>query len=248
MRKLQENWLRITTHIGALLPLALLVWDYWQGLFLADPIREITTRTGKAALILLVLSLACTPINTLFGFKRALRVRRALGLYAFVYVALHFLTFVGWDYGFDLDLLGPAIFDQRFVLPGFAAFLLLLPLAITSTRNWQRRLGKNWKWLHRLVYLANILAVLHFLWLVKDPREPLRYGAVVALLLILRIPRARRAVSNARQIVLYADTRASGPSDDIDDAVNYRTITKPVIFHLGTDVVGGLKQLVEALS
>ncbi len=192
------SWLQTLTHIGALLPLVRLVWDYWHGLFIVDPIRQITTRTGKTALILLVLSLSCTPINIVFGFKQVLRVRRALGLYAFMYVSLHFLTFVGWDYGFDLNLLGPAISSQRFVLAGFAAFWLLLPLAITSTKGWQKRLGKNWKRLHRLVYLANVLAILHFLWLVKDPREPLRYGAVVALLLIVRIPVVRKAISNVR--------------------------------------------------
>ncbi|MDY6874805.1 MAG: protein-methionine-sulfoxide reductase heme-binding subunit MsrQ [Chloroflexota bacterium] len=156
------------------------------------------TRTGRAALILLVLSLACTPIDIVFGFKKVLRVRGMLGLYAFMYASLHLLTFVGWDYGFDLDSLGPAIFDQRFVLAGFVAFLLLLPLAITSTRGCQKRLGRNWKRLHRLVYLAGILAILHFLWLVKDPREPLRYGAIVALLLIVRIPLVKKAIRRAR--------------------------------------------------
>jgi sulfoxide reductase heme-binding subunit YedZ len=198
MRKLKTYWLQILTHVAALLPLAWLLWHYWQGLFIIDPIREITTRTGKTALILLILSLACTPINIIFGFKQVLRVRRALGLYAFMYAGLHFLTFVGLDYGFDLDLIGQTILDQRYVLVGFAAGFLLLPLAITSTQGWQKRLGKNWKRLHRLVYLAGILAIVHFLWLVKDIREPLRYGAVVALLLIVRIPVIRRAVSNAR--------------------------------------------------
>jgi len=198
MRKLKGHWLQILTYIAALLPLALLVWDYWQGRFIIDPVREITTRTGKTALILLILSLACTPINTIFGFKQVMRVRRGLGLYAFMYASLHFLTFVGLDYGFDFDLIAQGILDQRYVLVGFAAGLLLLPLAITSTQGWQKRLGKNWKRLHQLVYLAGILAIVHFTWLVKDIREPLRYGAVVALLLIARIPSIRKAVSNAR--------------------------------------------------
>jgi sulfoxide reductase heme-binding subunit YedZ len=198
MRKLKARWLQILTHIGALLPLAWLLWDYWQGQFIVDPVKEITTRTGKPALILLILSLACTPMNTIFGFKQALRVRRPLGLYAFMYAGLHFLTFLGLDYGFDLHLIRQDILDQRYVLVGFAAGLLLLSLAITSTRGWQKRLGRNWKRLHRLVYLAGILAIIHFMWLVKDIREPLRYGAVVALLLIVRIPGIRKAVSNAR--------------------------------------------------
>jgi sulfoxide reductase heme-binding subunit YedZ len=197
-RKLKARWLQILAHVGALLPLAWLFWDYWQGLFIIDPVQEITTRTGKTALILLILSLACTPMNTIFGFKQVLRVRRPLGLYAFMYAGLHFLTFLGLDYGFDLDLIRQDVLDQRYVLVGFAAGLLLLPLAITSTKGWQKRLGRNWKRLHRLVYLAGILAIVHFMWLVKDIREPLRYGVVVALLLVMRIPAIKRAVSNAR--------------------------------------------------
>jgi sulfoxide reductase heme-binding subunit YedZ len=198
MRKLKGHWLQILTHVAALLPLALLLWDYWQGRFIIDPVQEITTRTGKTALILLIMSLACTPINIIFGFKQVMRVRRALGLYAFMYASLHFLTFIGLDYGFDFDLIAQDILDQRYVLVGFAAGLLLLPLAIASTQGWQKRLNKNWKRLHQLVYLAGILAIVHFTWLVKDIREPLRYGAVVALLLIARIPSIRKAVSNAR--------------------------------------------------
>ena len=198
MRKLKARWLQILTHFAALLPLASLLWAYWQGLFIVDPVLEITTRTGKTALILLILSLTCTPIHTVFGFKQVLRVRRPLGLYAFMYAGLHFLTFVGLDYGFDLDLIGQTILDQRYVLVGFAAGLLLLPLAITSTQGWQKRLGKNWKRLHRLVYLAAILAIVHFMWLVKDIREPLRYGVVVGLLLTVRIPGIKRALSSAR--------------------------------------------------
>jgi sulfoxide reductase heme-binding subunit YedZ len=205
MHKLKAHWPacgatvpQILTHVGALLPLAWLLWDYWQGQFIVDPVKEITTRTGKTALILLILSLACTPINTIFGFKQVLRVRRALGLYAFVYAGLHFLTFLGLDYGFDLNLIRQDILDQRYVLVGFAAGLLLLPLAITSTKGWQKRLGKNWKRLHRLVYLASILDIVHFVWLTKDIGEPLRYGGVVALLLIVRIPAIKRAISNAR--------------------------------------------------
>jgi sulfoxide reductase heme-binding subunit YedZ len=227
MRKLKARWTacgrlyrnsgaivpQILTHVAALLPLAWLLWAYcWSKarLLVIDPVQEITTGTGKTALILLILSLACTPIRTIFGFKQALRVRRALGLYAFMYAGLHFLTFVGLDYGFDFDLIAQDILDQRYVLVGLAAGLLLLPLAITSTKGWQKRLGKNWKRLHRLIYLAGILAIVHFVWLVKDIREPLRYGAVVALLLIVRIPAIQRALSNARHQLKTRYTTARG--------------------------------------
>lgn len=198
VHKLKARWLQILTHVGALLPLAWLLWEAWQGQLIVDPVKEITTRTGKTALILLILSLACTPLNTIFGFKQALRVRRPLGLYAFLYVGLHFLTFLGLDYGFDLHLIRQDILDQRYVLVGFATGLLLLTLAITSTKGWQKRLGKNWKRLHRLVYLASILDIVHFAWLTKDIREPLRYGGLVALLLIVRFPAIKRAIGNAR--------------------------------------------------
>lgn len=195
---LKARWLQVLVHVGALAPLAWTIWQYWQGLFLVDPVREITTRTGRTALILLVLSLACTPLGTVFGFKQALRVRRALGMYAFLYASLHFATFVGLDYGFDVGLLTQAILDQQYVLVGLASGLILLTLTLTSTQGWQKRLGKNWKRLHRLVYLAAILAIVHLTWILKDPGDPLRYLAVLALLFVLRIPPIRRGVSRTR--------------------------------------------------
>ena len=198
-RRLRDNWLRIVTHIGALIPLVLLAWDYWGGRLSVNPIQDITLRTGKAALVLLVLSLACTPINSVFGYRPVLRLRRPLGLYAFMYVGLHLLIFVGLDYGFDLFLIREAIFEKRYALVGFAAFLILLPLALTSTKGWMRRLGRLWKRIHRFVYLAALLAVVHFVWLVKsDIREPLLFGAVVIVLLLLRLSPVRRSVSHFR--------------------------------------------------
>jgi sulfoxide reductase heme-binding subunit YedZ len=201
---LKRNWLRVVVHIGSLVPLALMAWDYSQGSFLVDPVKEITTRTGKTALILLILSLACTPINTVSGFRGVLRVRRALGVYAFVYAAVHFLAFVWLDYALDLELILLGILDDQFVLVGLAGGLILLALALTSTKGWQRRLRKNWKRLHRLVYLAGPLVILHFLWLSKDDFEPLSYGLLLALLLALRIPPVRRAVSKARRSLAAA--------------------------------------------
>lgn len=200
MRRLRKNWLRVLVHIGALVPFALLIWDFAHNQLTVNPIQEITARTGKTALVLLVLSLTCTPLNTLLGLKQLLPLRRPLGLYAFAYVCLHLLTFLVLDYGLDPTLIGEAISEKRYVLVGFTAFVLLVPLAITSTKGWMGRLGKRWKLLHRLVYVAVALAVLHFVWLVKaDIREPLLYGAAVATLLALRIPLIRQGITRLRQ-------------------------------------------------
>ncbi len=175
-------------HVAALAPLAVLLWDIWQNNLSVNPIQDITHRTGKTALVLLVLSLACTPASSLLGIRQAIAWRRPLGLYAFLYVSLHFLTFVGLDYGFDARLLKEAIFEKRYALVGFAAFVLLIPLAITSTDGWKIRLRHRWRKLHRLVYVAALLAVVHYVWLVKaDVRVPLQYGAIVVLLLLLRL-------------------------------------------------------------
>jgi sulfoxide reductase heme-binding subunit YedZ len=192
--------LRLVTHVGALLPLALLLWDFWRGGFGPDPIREITLRTGKPALILLILSLACTPLNIWFGWSSVLKVRRALGLYSFLYVVLHLGVFVYLDYGLDPQLLYNAIFEKWYALVGFVAFLLMLPLALTSTRWAMRRLGKKWKQLHRLAYVAGVLAVVHFLWLVKNAyTEPIIFGVILALLLLSRVPPVRRRLATWRR-------------------------------------------------
>jgi sulfoxide reductase heme-binding subunit YedZ len=189
---------QLLVHLGSLTPLAYLLWDYFTNRLSVNPIQDITFRTGKDALVLLVLSLASTPLQIL-GFREAVKVRRALGLYAFLYVTLHFLTFIGLDYGFDLGLIYEAIFEKRYALVGFMAFLILLPLALTSTKGWQKRLGKNWKRLHRCVYVAGVLAVVHYVWLVKsDIREPLAYGAVVVLLLFVRVPAVRQFIGQWR--------------------------------------------------
>ncbi len=200
MPKLRVSVLQVLVHIAALLPLILLAWDFTQGGLTANPIREVQLRTGKYALVLLVLALSVTPVNIVFGIKSALPLRRTLGLYSLMYASLHFLNFIGLDYGFDFGLIRDDISGKRFVLAGFLAFLCLLPLAVTSTRGWIKRLGRNWERLHRLIYLAAVLAVTHFLWQVKaDVREPLIYGAIVALLLIVRIPTIRKTLRELRK-------------------------------------------------
>lgn len=190
---------QLLAHVGAWIPLFVLLWDASHNQLTANPILEATHRTGTTALVLLVLSLACTPLNVLFGFRQAIKLRRPLGVYGLLYIVVHLFIFAVIDYGLDLEMIRDTIVEQRFVLVGFAAFLMLLPLGITSTRGWMKRLGKCWTKLHWLVYLAVPLAVVHYVWLVKaDIRVPLQYGAVVAILLFLRIPRVRHFFSSLR--------------------------------------------------
>jgi sulfoxide reductase heme-binding subunit YedZ len=133
-----------------------------------------------------------------------------LGLYAFLYTALHFLTFAWWDYGLQIDLLGPVLFGRGFVVYGLAALVLLVPLAITSTKGWRRRLGRWWQRLHWLFYPAAILAVVHYLRIGKDRTIPVRYAAIVGVLLLIRFPWVRRALERARLgIRAWAGRRAA---------------------------------------
>jgi methionine sulfoxide reductase heme-binding subunit len=209
----RQPWLHLV-HPLALAPLALGVWDFVAGRLSVNPIQDITHRSGYAALVLLVLSLLCTPLNRLLGQRWAVKLRRPLGLYAFLYATIHMLIFVGLDYGFDAALIWQELAEKRYILAGSAALLLLAPLALTSTKGWQRRLGKRWKALHRLVYLAAPLAVVHYLWLVKsDYREPLLWGAAVALLLLLRVDVVRRRVLALRGKSGQYSSASPHPSD-----------------------------------
>ncbi len=208
--QLQRRWLLIITHVASVAVFIGLIWQYATGRLGFNPIQELTFRSGEYALILLVLCLACTPLNTVFGLRQVLPLRRWLGLYAFAFACLHLLTFVGLDYQFDLVAIGQEIIEKRYILVGLTAFLILLPLAITSTRGWMQRLGKQWKRLHRLVYVAALLAVLHYAWVVKaDIRVPVLYGVVILLLLTLRLPRLRKLFSNLRN--RQSRTRVQSP-------------------------------------
>ncbi len=196
--ELSAQALRVAVHVGAWLPLVALGWDYARGGLTVNPIQDALVRTGQAALVMLMLSLACTPLNTALRFRAALRVRRALGLYGFLYTALHLATFAVLDYGLDLALIAQAVVEKYYIVAGFAGFLLLVPLAITSTRGWQVRLGKRWKQLHRLAYLAAALGVLHFALLTKSlliRPDALWFAAALAVLLALRLPAVRRRFS-----------------------------------------------------
>jgi len=195
-----SKYIRIIVHICALSPLLTLFWDLRSDNLSVNPIQDITFRTGKPALILLVLVLSITPLRKWFGLHSLIQFRKMLGLYAFTYASLHFLVFVGLDYGFDIELLRSSVFKKPYVVLGFLAYLTLVPLAITSTRGWIRRLGKYWKLLHRLVYLTGILAIAHYIWAVKsDIRQPLLFAVVTCVLLFARIPIFNRTVHSLRE-------------------------------------------------
>lgn len=188
---------QIIVHIAALIPLAWLIVDYFTDNLTFNPIQAVTLRTGRYAIILLVLSLACTPVNTIFGFRQAIKVRRPLGLYAFLYASIHFMIFLGLDYRFNLGLIFEEVITKRYIIAGFSAGLILLPLAITSTKGWMKRLGIRWKQLHKFVYIAGLLAVTHYIWVVKsDYRLPLAVGVFLVFLLIARIPTVRKYLAN----------------------------------------------------
>lgn len=213
MNRLARQWLPLLVHLGALTPLLLLIIDWWTRNLTANPIQAATQRTGYPALVLLTLSLACTPVGLLTGWKAVNRQRRALGLYGFLYAVIHLVIFMVIDYGLDVALIWPAIIEKRFVLAGLAALSLLVPLAATST-NWSIRwLGRNWKRLHRLVYVAAPLAVLHYLWSVKaDYRQPLLFATIILILLALRLPPVRRYLSGRQAARQRQPTvRHSGP-------------------------------------
>ncbi|HQF63033.1 MAG TPA: protein-methionine-sulfoxide reductase heme-binding subunit MsrQ [Anaerolineaceae bacterium] len=181
-------------HLAAFAPLAVLIIQAIADRLTANPIQAITQRTGQAAVIGLLLTLACTPINTITGWRAVLTVRRALGLWAGFYALLHFLTFAMLDYGLDLRQIGRAILEKPFILVGLITLLVLIPLAITSTRAAMRKMGARWKKLHRLSYLAAVLAVIHYLLAAKADfaAQPLIYGSILGLLMVLRIKPVRQ--------------------------------------------------------
>jgi sulfoxide reductase heme-binding subunit YedZ len=212
MAWLKNNWRLVITHVGAMLPMVTIVRDWFIGELTANPIQAAILRTGKPALVLLVLLLACTPLNTFFGWNWVIPLRKWLGIYSSFYTGVHFLVFAGLDYRFDLSLLYEAIFFKRYAIAGFVAGIFLIPLTLTSTEGWKRRLGKWWKQLHKLVYAAAVLSGLHYIWLVKsDLREPLLYCVIILLLLMIRIPKVNQSVTQVRHLLArIVDTRLTG--------------------------------------
>jgi sulfoxide reductase heme-binding subunit YedZ len=181
--------LKPAVFVGALVPAALLLRDTFTGGLGVNPIETLTLTTGRWALRFLLATLAVTPIRRLTGWHPIIRFRRMLGLFAFFYATVHFLIYVVLDHFFDWERIVADILERRFITAGFLALMLMLPLAITSTSGWVRRLGgRNWQRLHRLIYVSAVLGAVHFLWKVKViTADPLRYVAVLALLLAFRV-------------------------------------------------------------
>jgi sulfoxide reductase heme-binding subunit YedZ len=181
--------IKAAAFVACLLPLALLVWRALNGGLSANPIEDVTHHTGWWTLAFLMIVLAVTPLRRLFDLSWLLRLRRMLGLFAFFYACLHFLTYIVLDQFFQWEEIVKDIAKRPYITVGFTAFVLMIPLAATSTNAMVRRLGAaRWQALHRLVYPIAILGVLHFLWLVKkDVREPLVFAAILACLLGARL-------------------------------------------------------------
>ena len=175
--------------INSLIPLSLLLWDLYFKKVGPNPLEFITRTTGMLTLVFLLLTLSITPLRKIFGVNDLVKARRMIGLFAFFYGALHLLTYVWFDQFFNLRSIVSDVTQRRFILVGMTAFLLMVPLAITSTNKMVKRLGgKTWARLHRVVYVAAILGVLHFWMLVKsDVRLPLTFGFILALLLAHRL-------------------------------------------------------------
>jgi sulfoxide reductase heme-binding subunit YedZ len=193
------RWAQALLLTVLLIPLAVMMVQAFAGGLGANPVQEILHRLGMWTLRLLLLTLAVTPLRRLTGWNTLIRFRRLIGLTAFAYGVLHLLAYVGLDQFFDWSILLEDVTERPFIIVGSFALLLMVPLAITSTRGWVRRLGRNWTRLHRLVYLSAAAGTLHFWWGVKkDLREPAVYAGILLVLLAVRL--VRRAGQTASSV------------------------------------------------
>jgi len=183
------GWLKLAIFPACLVPLAWLVWNAASSKLGANPIEAITHSTGDWTLRLLLVTLAITPLRKLTGQLWLIQFRRMFGLFAYFYGCLHFLTYIWLDQGFDVHSMAKDVYKRPFITLGFTAFVLLAPLAATSTRKMIQRLGgRRWQWLHRLIYLSAAAAIVHFAWAMKkDHHRPIEYGIVLAVLLGYRV-------------------------------------------------------------
>lgn len=223
MKKLFSRYtpLQIAIHLYAWSALVHILFDFITGNISPNPIQELEQRTGRHAITLLVLSLACTPLNALFRWSELLKRRRALGLYAFMYATIHVLIFVNLDYGLAWSLIVQTILEKPYIIVGATGFLLMIPLAWTSFDIWKKRLGKGWKRLHQLIYVIAPLLVLHYAWgkkgdffaLQGEIIRPLIYGLIVLLFLIMRIPVVRRTLASLPSRILLFFKKRTLPSE-----------------------------------
>ncbi len=202
-RNVPLPWLKPGIFVGGLVPVGVIAWRSAYGQLGADPVAVALNQMGYLALTFLVAALLCTPVKIVAGWSSAIRLRRMLGLFAFFYAALHFLTYLVIDQSLNLSAVLSDIAKRNFILVGFLALVILTPLAITSTDRMVRRLGfARWKRLHRLAYAAGCLGAIHFIWRVKkDLREPLVFSAILAVALTVRaIDALRTPAKKSKQI------------------------------------------------
>jgi sulfoxide reductase heme-binding subunit YedZ len=186
---LRNRWAKLLFFAGSALPVLWLAWRFWKQDLTANPLEYITHFTGDWTIRFLVITLAITPLRKLLRQPDLIRFRRMAGLFTFFYGCLHLSTYLVLDKLFDMQEIWKDVYKRPFITAGFAAWLLMLPLAITSTKGWIRRLGgKRWQALHRLVYGAAVAAPVHYYWLVKsDVRLPVLYGTILGALLLMRV-------------------------------------------------------------
>lgn len=205
-KDLEWQILRWGTHIGSLIPLALVVYDYFSFNLTANPIQAATQRTGRTAITLIVIMLACTPINILFGTTIVTRLRKPLGLYALLYAGIHFIIFTIIDYGLVLPRIITTFSQKPYLLLGLATFLVLILMGLTSFKWWIRKMGKNWRRLHSLVYPVSILIVFHYALAQKGDIfslrgniiKPVIYGIIILILLAIRLPFVKKGLFKLR--------------------------------------------------
>lgn len=191
--------------VVALAPFLWLTFRALTGRLSANPIEDITLTTGIWALRWLLVSLAITPVRRVTGWQRIIQFRRMFGLFAFFYATLHVLTYLVLDQGLAFEFILPDILKRPYITAGMTAFTLMVPLAVTSTKGWIRRLGRKWQLLHRLVYISGVAACLHFLWKVKIAiGEPVYYAAILASLLAFRVVWRLRTNAGARSATARA--------------------------------------------
>ncbi len=209
-----QLWIKRSLFVLALLPLIRVAWMGVQDRLGANPIETITRASGDWTLYFLCLTLAITPLRQLTGQAWLLKLRRMLGLYCFFYACLHFTTFIWFDHFFDLAEMWKDVRKRPFITVGFTAFVLLWPLALTSTNAMMRRLGRRWQTLHRLIYLVAVLAILHFWWMRAGKNnfgEPILFGSIIALLLGARLAfRWQQARAAARSLAVEASLKDPG--------------------------------------